>query len=152
MLIGSLIDLFLRDTLRTRLLQRLHPLVEAGDTDAVALLAEYAATEQKPDLAQTALQSLRSVRHQRAIHQVCQVWLDLRKRGEAYPAQVLESLIREQRWVASQPTDLRVYTALLNEVRCREPVAPRSRCASYSKSATRMTPCCRRVRCAYWNA
>jgi hypothetical protein len=116
MLIGSLIDLFLRDTLRTRLLQRLHPLVEAGDTDAVAILAEYAATERTAELAQTALQSLRSVRHQRAIHQVCQVWLDLRKRGEAYPAQVLESLIREQRWVASQPTDLRVYTALLNEV------------------------------------
>jgi hypothetical protein len=116
MLIGSLIDLFLRDTLRTRLLQRLHPLVEAGDTDAVAILAEYAATEQKPDLAQTALQSLRSVRHQRAIHQICQVWLDFRKRSEAYPAQVLENLIREQRWVASQPTDLRVYTALLNEV------------------------------------
>jgi hypothetical protein len=90
--------------------------VEAGDTGAVALLAEYAATEQKPDLAQTALASLRSVRHQRAIHQVCQVWMDLRKRGEAYPAQVLESLIRERRWVASQPTDLRVYTALLNEV------------------------------------
>jgi hypothetical protein len=116
MLIGSLIDLFLRDTLRTRLLQRLRPLVEAGDTDAVAILAEYAATEQKPDLVQTALASLRSVRHQRAIHQVCQLWLDLRKRGEAHPAQVLESLIREQRWVASQPTDLRVYTALLNEV------------------------------------
>jgi hypothetical protein len=116
MAIGAFIDLFLRDTLRARLLQRLRPLVEAGDTDAVAILAEYAATEQKPDLAQTALQSLRSVRHQRAIHQVCQVWLDLRKRGEAYPAQVLESLIREQRWVASQPTDLRVYTALLNEV------------------------------------
>jgi hypothetical protein len=116
MLIGSLIDLFLRDTLRTRLLQRLRPLVEAGDTDAVAILAEYAATEQKPDLAQTALASLCSVQHQRAIHQVCQVWMDLRKRGEAHPAQVLESLICEQRWVASQPTDLRVYTALLNEV------------------------------------
>jgi hypothetical protein len=112
---GAFIDLFLRDTLRARLLQRLRPLVEAGDTDAVAILAEYAATEQKPDLAQTALQSLRSVQHQRAIHQVCQVWLDFRKRGEAYPAQVLESLIRERRWVASQPTDLRVYTALLNE-------------------------------------
>lgn len=116
MLVGSFIDLCLRNMLRSRLLQRLHPLVEAGDTDAVALLAEYAATEQKPDLAQTALASLRSVRHQRAIHQVCQVWLDFRKRGEAYPAQVLESLIRERRWVASQPTDLRVYTALLNEV------------------------------------
>jgi hypothetical protein len=115
MLIGSLIDLFLRDTLRARLLQRLRPLVEAGDTDAVAILAEYAATEQKPDLAQTALQSLRSVRHQRAIHQICQVWLDFRKRSEAYPAQVLENLIREQRWVASQPAELRVYTALLNE-------------------------------------
>lgn len=116
MAIGAFIDLFLRNLLRARLLQRLHPLVEAGDTDAVALLAEYAATEQKPDLAQTALASLRCVRHQRAIHQVCQVWLDFRKRGEAYPAQVLESLIRERRWVASQPTDLRVYTALLNEV------------------------------------
>jgi hypothetical protein len=116
MAIGAFIDLFLRNLLRARLLQRLHPLVEAGDTDAVALLAEYAATEQKPDLAQTALQSLRSVQHQRAIHQVCQMWMDLRKRGEAYPAQVLESLIRERRWVASQPTDLRVYTALLNEV------------------------------------
>jgi hypothetical protein len=115
MLIGSLIDLFLRDTLRARLLQRLRPLVEAGDTDAVAILAEYAATEQKPDLAQTALQSLRSVRHQRAIHQICQVWLDFRKRSEAYPTQVLENLIREQRWVASQPAELRVYTALLNE-------------------------------------
>jgi hypothetical protein len=116
MAIGAFIDLFLRDTLRARLLQRLRPLVEAGDTDAVAILAEYAATEQKPDLVQTALASLRSVRHQRAIHQVCQLWLDLRKRGEAHPAQVLESLIRERRWVASQPTDLRVYTALLNEV------------------------------------
>jgi hypothetical protein len=116
MAIGAFTDLFLRNLLRARLLQRLHPLVEAGDTDAVALLAEYAATERKPDLAQTALASLRSVQHQRAIHQVCQVWLDLRKRGEAYPAQVLESLICEQRWVASQPTDLRVYTALLNEV------------------------------------
>ena len=81
MAIGAFTDLFLRNLLRARLLQRLHPLVQAGDTDAVALLAEYAATEQKPDLAQTALASLRSVRHQRAIHQVCQVWLDLRKRG-----------------------------------------------------------------------
>jgi hypothetical protein len=45
--IGAFIDLFLRNLLRARLLQRLHPLVEAGDTDAVALLAEYAATERE---------------------------------------------------------------------------------------------------------
>ncbi len=114
-LAGGFADMFLRRWLHQRLLQQLCPLAEAGDVDAVAILAEYVGVERTPRLTAIARESLRRLHHRRAIHQVCQVWLNALRNNTVGVRQALEPLILEQRWVASQPLELRLYTALLNE-------------------------------------
>ena len=75
--------------------------------DALAVLLN-AATDSGYAQTPTIIAKLSELKNQEQIDPVCAKWEKTR-----HPA--LERLIREQRWIASAPTDLRVRTALLHK-------------------------------------
>lgn len=110
---GALLEALAGGAIRRRIVGRLRTLRDAGDPDAIELLIEAVGSPRCTAVHAPAMDALRGITQQGAVHAVCRAWLDHRKRGEREAAARFESLIRQEGWVVMRPPELRVYTALL---------------------------------------
>lgn len=91
---------------RTQAAETLAAAALEGNPYPARLLAEALATHFDERVQQLAFQALQEVQQPRAINAVCAVW-------EVTRSAELAALIKDRRWVATAPFELRVLTALL---------------------------------------
>ena len=80
-------------------------LAEDRSPEAVKLLAKAVTRLREPEIKASILDALGKLRNQNCIDAVCEVWADTRHRDLAH-------LLVKKNWIASEPVELRVITAL----------------------------------------
>ena len=80
-------------------------LAEDRSPEAVKLLAKAVARLKEPEIKTSILDALGKLRNQNCIDAVCEVWADTRHRD-------LANLLVKKSWVASEPVELKIITAL----------------------------------------